>query len=218
MLEVNLHPDGDRAGPERRRPALSSLEGAPGWNELRADPWHWVLVACAVLAPLALGLPWYAQRSELSGLRTRLERVLADSARLADRGTLGDSLSRRHRATSERVQRIRALDEDRYVWSRLLDELSRSLPAGAWLTSMEVERPSPDLDVRVEGRARAPLDVTAYVRALEAAPFVDGVRIRGSRRVVLDRGHAHSFRVIVSHRRPPPDRSRTRSLPPERRR
>ena len=213
MLEVNLHPDGDGAGSERGRLALPSLEGAPGWNELRTDPWHWIFVACALLAPVALGLSWYAQRSELSGLRTELEQVRADSARLAGHKILDDSLSRRHRAISERIRRVRALDVDRYTWPRLLDELGRSLPDGAWLTSLAVERPAPELGVRVEGMADTPLEITAYVRALEAAPFVEGVRIRGSRRVLLGRGRAHSFSLLVSCRRPLQDGRRTRPLP-----
>ena len=213
MLEINLHPDGDGAGSERGRAALPSLEGAPSWNELRSDPWHWIFVACAVLGPLALGPSWYAQRSELSGLRTELERVRADSTRLAGRTILDDSLSRRHRAISERVQRVRSLDRDRYAWSRVLDALGRSLPTGAWLTSLEVERPLPDLGVRVEGTALSPLEIIAYVRALEAAPIVDDVRIRGSRRVLLERGRAHSFILLVDYRRSPPDRRRTRPLP-----
>lgn len=216
MLEVNLHPAGDRSDSKRRRPALASLVHVPGWCELRADPWHWIFVACVVLGPLVLGLPWYAQRSELSGLRAELEQVRADSTRLAGSATLDDSLARRHREISRRIQGLRALDEDRYAWPRLLDGLSRSLPAGVWLTSMEVERPSPDLDVRVEGRGRTPMDITAYVRALEAAPFVESVRIRGSRRVVVGRGQAHWFRVIVSYRTPSPDRRRSRPLLPER--
>lgn len=211
MIEVDLRPDRDRRR-GRRRLSLPSPERLPGWQEVRADPWHWLFVACAVLVPLLVAGAWYVQRSEVAGLEARLERVRADSARLAERASLGDSLAARRDAIAERIERVRSLDRDRYVWPHLMDEMSRALPGGAWLTSIETERPSPGLRVRVEGMARTPVEITDYVRALEASPFVGGVEIRGSRRVALDRGYAQSFRLLVAYRSPPAGARRTRPL------
>lgn len=214
MIEVDLRPGRGRGGRERRRFSRPISEWAPGWYEFRADPWHWAFVACAVIAPLVVGLTWYAQWSEMAGLRAEREEARADSAQLAGRSTLGDSLSDLRRAVAERIGRVRALDRDRYVWPRLMDELGRSLPAAAWLTSLETERTAPDLAVRIEGMASTPLEITAYVRALETSPLVEGVRIRGSRRVALERGYAQSFGLSVSVRQPPPERRRTRTVAP----
>jgi len=213
MIEVDLRPDRDRRR-GRRRLSLPSPDRLPAWREVRSDPWHWLFVACAVLVPLLVAGAWYVQRGEVAELEARLERVRADSARLAERAALGDSLDARRDTIAERIERVRALDRDRYVWPHLMDEMSRALPGGAWLTSIEAERPSPRLRVRVEGMARTPLEITDYVRALETSPFVGEVEIRGSRRVALDRGYAQAFNLLVAYRRPPASARRTRPLVP----
>ncbi len=215
MIEVDLHPDGKRGGGDRRGLALSSLDRAPGWHEVRADPWHAAFLVCLALVPLlVLGL-WLSVRNDRSGLRIEIERVRADSARLGERAALGDSLAARREALAERIAAVRSLDRDRFVWPHLMDELGRALPQGAWLTAVTTERPLPEVLVRIEGRARAPLVITEYVRALQASPYVGGVEIRGSRRIALDRGYAQSFTLLVAYRAPPESGRRTRPLVPE---
>lgn len=214
MIEVDLNPQRERFDRDRPRFALRRLARAGSWHEFRADPWHRAFVASAVLVPLAVGGAWHAQRVELDRLRAELGEGRADSARLAERSTLGDSLSELRRAVGDRIERVRALDRDRHVWPHLMDELSRALPDGVWLTSLETVRPSPDLEVRVEGRASSTLGITEYARVLEASPHVAGVRIRGSRRVTPDRAYAQSFSLLVTCRRPLTGQRRTRSRPP----
>ena len=52
-------------------------------------------------------------------------------------------LSARHKLTAERdsvmrqLQIIRTIDDNRYNWAHILDEVSRALPAYTWLTVME---------------------------------------------------------------------------------
>jgi Tfp pilus assembly protein PilN len=58
-------------------------------------------------------------------------------------------LSARHRLTSERdsvyrqLQIIRTIDDNRYNWAHILDEVSRALPAYTWLTSLEQTSDAP---------------------------------------------------------------------------
>lgn len=215
MIEVDLHPDGKRGGGDRRGPGLPSLDRVPGWHDVRADPWHAAFLGSLVLVPLLVSGLWLSVRSDRSELRTEIERVRADSARLGDIGALGDSLAARREALRERIATVRSLDRDRFVWPHLMDELSRALPDGAWLTAVTTESPPPDLRVRIEGRARATLVITEYVRVLQASPHVGGVEIRGSRRIALDRGYAQSFTLLLAHRSPPEGERRTRPLLPE---
>lgn len=215
MIEVDLHPDGKRGGRDRRGLALPSLDRVPGWHEVRADPWHAAFLVCLVLVPLLVVGLWLSVRNDRSELLTEIERVRADSARLGERAALGDSLAARREVLAERIATVRGLDRDRFVWPHLMDELSRALPQGAWLTAVATESPLPEPLVRIEGRARAPLVITEFVRALQASPYVGGVEIRGSRRIVLDRGHAQSFTLLVTYRSSPESGRRTRPLVPE---
>lgn len=215
MIEVDLHPDRKRGGGDRRGLALPSLGRVPGWHDARADPWHAAFLACLVLVPLVVGGLWLSVRNDRSELRTEIERVRSDSARFGGIATLGDSLAARREALRERIATVRSLDRGRFVWPHLMDELSRALPDGAWLTAVTTESPLPDLRVQIEGRARAPLVITGYVRALQTSPHVGDVDIRGSRRIALDRGYAHSFTLLVAYRSPPEGERRTRHLLPE---
>lgn len=215
MIEVDLHPDRKRGGGDRRGLVPPSLDRVPGWHEVRADPWHAAFLACLVLVPLLVVGVWVSVRNDRSELRTEIERVRADSARLGARAALGDSLAARREALAERIATVRGLDRDRFVWPHVMDELSRALPQGAWLTAVTTESPLPEPRVRIEGRARAPLVITEYVRALQASPYVSGVEIRGSRRIALHRGYAQSFTLLVACRVPPEGGRRTRPLVPE---
>lgn len=214
MIEVDLHTDGQRRRGAGGRPSLPSLDRVPGWQELRADPWHVAFLVCLVVVPaLVVGL-WYSLRSDRSELDAELERVVADSARLHERAVLGDSVAARREAIRERIETVRTLDRGRFVWPHLLDEMAAALPGGAWLTSLTTESPLSDLRVRVEGRASAPVVITEYVRALQASPHVADVEIRGSRRIALDRTHAQAFTLLVGYRAPPEGERRTRPLLP----
>lgn len=212
MIEVNLRPDRQRGRVARRTLPLPSPGRLPGWQELRADPWHAAFLAFLLVVPLLVGGLWLALRSERAELRAEIERVRADSVRLGERAALGDSLAARREAIRERIEMVRTLDRDRFVWPRLMDEVSRALPRGAWLTSLATESPLPDLRVRIEGRASSPLVITDYVRALQASSHVASVEIRGSRRVALERGYAQSFTLLVGYGTPPAGERRTRPL------
>jgi hypothetical protein len=68
-------------------------------------------------------------------IERRLDKAVRDSTRLTN------VLEARRKVTAERdsvmrqVQIIRTIDDNRYVWAHLLDEISTALPQYTWLTS-----------------------------------------------------------------------------------
>ena len=202
MIEVNLHPEGSK-----RRRKKRGLPKAPGW--LRAtgagdgrDPWLIAAVVIPALVLMVVGWLWMSQRSERGELGARIAEAVEDSTRLSDLRALSDSLMAREAQIRERLDLLSGLDDGRFVWPHLLDEISRALPGYAWLTSIREASAAPDLQVQVDGMAANPLAITAYVRRLQESPFVGEVRILGSQEQDLDGFSAHSFKLIVSYSEP----------------
>lgn len=203
MIEVNLHP----AGAKARRRGRRSLR-LPAWASVRAgegrDRWFIAAVVVPALALLFVAGLWLTQRWERSSLEARLAAAVEDSTRLADLRALSDSLLARQALIRERLDLVRGLDENRFVWPHLLDEFSRALPSYTWLTAVRETSPLPGLQVQVDGLAANPLAITAFVRSLQASPYVGEVRIVGSQQQLIEDVAAQAFKLVVSYA-PPPD-------------
>ena len=202
MIEVNLHPTGGKAR-KGKRPALK----APAWaGASRAgdgrDPWTIIAIGAFLAAVLVIGGLWFTQRSARTDLDERLEEAVADSVRLADLRVLSDSLTAREREILERLALVRGLDEGRFVWPHLLDEVSRAVPEYTWLTAVRVATPLPDLTVQVDGLAANPLAITRFVRNLQASQYIQQVRIMGSQQAEVDNVNAQAFKLVVTYADP----------------
>ena len=203
MIEVNLHPTGGKARKGGRKkfsvPAWADRSRAAGEGR---DPWTVAAVTAFVVAGLAIGGMWYAQRSDAAELEMRLEEAREDSTRLADLRVLSDSLIDRERQIRERLELVRGLDEGRFIWPHLLDEISSALPQYTWLTAIRVATPLPDLTVQIDGVAANPLAVTRFVRNLQASEYVRQVRIMGSQQAEVENVAAQAFKLLVSYEQP----------------
>ncbi len=184
------------------------LPKAPGWLKPKGasadgrDPWLIAAVAVPALVLLVVGWLWMSQRGDRGELDQRMVQAVEDSTRLSDLRALSDSLLRREAQIRERLDLLVGLDDGRFVWPRLLDEFSKSLPNYAWLTSIRQASAAPDLQVQLDGMAANPLAITAYVRRLQESPFVQQVRILGSQEQDVDGFSAHSFKLIVGYAEP----------------
>lgn len=135
MIEINLLPGAGKKNAARREAlnvgaALSSISG-----KLR-DKFLIGAVAATVLSAGAVGFLYWRQTARETELTERRERALADSTRYAN------FLKDRYRSEQARdsllrqVNLIVSLDEDRYVWPHVMDEVSRALPQYTWITTL----------------------------------------------------------------------------------
>lgn len=212
MLEVNLHPDR-----KRTRGGGFSLgdlgESLGGMVPSVDDPWSVALAVTAVVVLGGVGGMWYLQGNQIEELEDRARSMAEDSARLADLQGIVDSLESRRAEIRERLSRVEDLDQGRYVWPHLLNEMSDALPDAAWLTAIERTATSPDLRLSVQGVAASPVVITEYIRSLNDRQHVADVQMNGSQRQQLDDGgYGHSFQLTVTYRRPPPAAIRTEPL------
>jgi Tfp pilus assembly protein PilN len=141
MLEVNLLPGAKKAA---RGGASLDLAGALGNVSARIrDPWLIGAAGAVIVGVATVGVLFTSQQASASVLDAKLNTAVRDSTRYAN------VLAARRKLTAERdsvhrqLQIIRTIDDNRYNWAHILDEVSRALPAYTWLTILEQTSKAP---------------------------------------------------------------------------
>lgn len=185
MIEVNLRPSGKKgrkAGRPRRSVSMPRFSGLP------SDPWFLAAGVLGLVALLAFGWFWLDVNGVAEELEVQIEAAQADSARFADVITRVEVLQAQRDSIAARVDVIQQIDGARYVWSHLMDEVSRALPDYTWLSRMLQLSPMPDLQFRVHGRAATVFALTIFMENLEASPFIRDARLSSADQAVISLG------------------------------
>ena len=133
MIEINLLPGARR----KKASAGASFDikaAAAGLSGRVKDKFLIGAVAAVLVGLGATGYLYYSQSRRETELTERHEKAVRDSTRYAN------FLKDRYKSEAIRdtllrqVNIIRSLDEDRYVWPHVMDEISRALPQYTWLT------------------------------------------------------------------------------------
>jgi Tfp pilus assembly protein PilN len=225
MIEINLLPGAGRK--TKGRGSSMSLKTVVANATARVrDPYLLSAMAAVLLAAAAIGGLHFTQQSSMSSLTEREQTALRDSTRFAT------VLRERRRAEAKRdsVMRqldiIKSIDNDRFVWPHIMDEVSRALPPYTWLNSIAqtvaTTTPAPQpagdkakksdpkpstepLKFRVTGNTVDIQALTRFMKLLEMSPFVQKVQLARSEMVVLDGKEVTSFQLDAEYERP--DRS-----------
>ena len=156
MLQINLLPGTKKTSRSAGGLALSLGSLGAGIR----DPWLLGAAGAVVVAVAAVGLLFTAQNARAGEVAEQLDRAVRDSTRYAR------VLDARRRLTAERdsvmrqLQIIRTIDENRFNWAHILDEVSRALPAYTWLTTLE-QTSKPPLPPGIDTVATAPVPARA---------------------------------------------------------
>lgn len=133
MIEINLLPGSGK----KNRSTGFSLTAVAGKAGARVKDPFMITAAVAILgATGAIGMLHMSQAGKAEELTERERRAVQDSTRFVA------VLRERNRAEAQRdsVQRqleiIKTIDNDRFVWSHIMDEVSRALPPYTWLKSI----------------------------------------------------------------------------------
>jgi Tfp pilus assembly protein PilN len=137
MIEINLLPGAKKSkrsgggGPSINFAAIGAAISSKIKDKYLAAA---VLTGAAVLG--AIVFLFLAQQRRESVLREAEQKAVADSARYAV--VLQDRARAQARRDSALIQLniIKAIDEDRYIWPHVLEEVSRALPIYTWLMSL----------------------------------------------------------------------------------
>lgn len=136
MIEINLLPGARR---KTKRGGGAKVDIAAQMAALREkirEPWLIGSVALTTVVLAVIGFLYFQQASRETALIDQLETAVQDSTRYAS------VLKQRERAEARRdtvlrsLNLIRAIDDDRFIWPHVMDEVSAALPPYAWLVSL----------------------------------------------------------------------------------
>ncbi len=184
MIEVNLLLGG------KRRPAKSGGGGfsLPSIPAIPADPY---IIGAIVSAVATLGLFGWGYLSLSSGqedVQVALADAVQDSANYADLIQRNEQLTARRDSIGQKVDIIQEIDEGRYVWPHVLDEVARALPDYTWLTQVLQVTVGDVIEFQVHGKAGNNFALTSFWEALE------GVSLYQEREPGADRTGARAHR------------------------
>jgi Tfp pilus assembly protein PilN len=203
LIQINLAPGAEARRPATRRRAAVSLPKLPSFG---ADPRTAGMGAGGlVLALLAAFLIWRMgqQRSELE---TNVQAQAADSTRFATTIELIHSLRARQDTIQQKIGLIREVDQRRYVWPHLLDEISASVPPFTWLTEISstasADTTNRTLSFTIQGDAGSTQALTRFMKNLEASPFVRDVTLVTSEQTQESGRAIHKFTLEARYETP----------------
>ena len=137
MIEINLLPGSGKKAKKSGGGSKVNLGASLGNLKARIrDPWMIGALASAVVAALVVGGLYTTQEARAARLDEELQKAVQDSTRYAS------VLREREKAEAKRdtvlrsLNMIRAIDDDRYIWPHVMDEVSNALPPYTWVVSL----------------------------------------------------------------------------------
>ena len=223
MITVNLRPNlkRKRAG----SPFQGAMQGVRGLGSKIKDPLLLVAVASWVGVLGWLGFVVLGTTRDLNALEPQLEVTRAEHRRFKAFLT-----EKRHQETIRdslvaQISVIRHVDGDRYVWSHVLDEVTKALPAYTWLITVgtaavvpaAAPAAAPASSKAADSAANAPpapsviqfevngrtVDIQAYtrfLRQLEASPWITDVTPVSAQTVVEKERPLTAFTIRATYR------------------
>jgi Tfp pilus assembly protein PilN len=213
MIEVNLLPGAKRSkrggggggGPSINFAAIGAAISAKVKDKFLA-----AAVLSGVIAFAAIAILFLGQRNREADLKTAEAKAVEDSAKYAS--VLRDRTRAQAKRDSALIQLniIKAIDEDRYIWPHIMEEVSRALPIYTWLRTVNyvgtpqgtnpaaaMKTPPPDtgrtkkrrpepviprdtVRLRMVGRTVDIQAFTRFMRSLEDSPFLSAVTLQRS--------------------------------------
>ena len=235
MIEINLLPGATRKSRGSGGFDLAALTGSIG-SRIR-DPYLLTAVGAGVVAIVAVGLMHVSHASASTAIEARYDVARADSVRYA--AVIADRRSAEAQRDSviRQIDIIRSIDDDRFIWAHIMEEVSRALPAYTWLitvqqtsavvtaaATVEVDaqgKPVADASAEVpDGPSRAPkfrivgqtVDIQAlthFMKTLEASPFIQRVQLSRSDMALADGKQITEFHLDAEYEIPPREQLRT---------
>ena len=229
MIEINLLPG---SGKKNRSTSFSLTAIAGKAGSRVKDPFMIVAAVSIVAATAAIGYLHLSQSVRADDLTERERRAVQDSTRYVA------VLRERNRALAQRdsVQRqleiIKNIDNDRFVWSHIMDEVSRALPPYTWLKGIQQSAliaapappappppkdgakengkpappppppPPPTLKFQISGNTVDIQALTRFMKLLESSPFVKNVTIAKAELVTLEGKEVQEFLLEAEYERP----------------
>lgn len=201
MINVNLRP-GAKRGRATRKFSLN-LSALKGLGDNFKDPLPLLVLVSWIGAIGFLGWTWFSTSSRLGDIEPRLEEARAEHARFQDFLVEKQKEVDARESVIGQIETIREVDQARFVWPHILDEVSRALPAFTWLVDVaglppvqldSLETVAP-VEFQITGRTVDIQGYTRFMRQLEESPWIGQV-MTVSASTVVEQGRAVTAFVL----------------------
>jgi type IV pilus assembly protein PilN len=233
MISINLLPGSGKKSRGRSLPGVNIGALFAGVVARIKDPFLiGAVAACAVSIAAIAGL-YVTQTARAAELTSSEQKAVQDSTRYAA------VLKEKRKAESQRdsmlmqIKVIRAIDDNRFIWPHILDEVSRALPPYTWLTQVTASSTGPvvaapakagtkgaapdsaaiavPLTFQLVGNTVDIQALTRFMRLLEASPFIKDVEMRNTTAILVEGREITQFTLGASYQ--DPDSSVIRTVP-----
>jgi len=227
MIEINLLPGSGKKGKAKGGGGSADMGAAfRGFASKVTDPFLLGAVASGVLAAAAIGALYTQQLTRQKSLEDKERRAVKDSIQYA---VVVKSI-RKAQAQRDSVVRqlniIKVIDNNRFVWPHVMDEVSRALPPYTWLTSLqqtnvsaipEAGAPAPrhrkgenadsaaaaqPVQLQIVGNTVDIQALTRFMKALEASPFLENVTLVKTTVIPVEGKEVTEFQLTGTYQQP----------------
>ena len=229
MIEINLLPGSGKKSKRGGGGAGFDIGAAfKGFVSKVTDPFLLAAVGSAVLAAVAIGGLYTHQLARQHSLEGKERRAVQDSTNYA---IVVKSI---HKAQAQRdsvlrqMNIIKVIDNNRFVWPHVMDEVSRALPPYTWLTSVSqtnsVAAPQPGappapkrkgesadsaaaaqpVQLQLIGNTVDIQALTRFMKSLEASPFIKDIQLVKTTVILVDGKEVTEFTLNGVYEQPDP--------------
>lgn len=203
VIEINLVPGAERRRPSSDRKAAVKMPSMPSLGGESKMP---LIAAGGVALLLLVVYSMWSLGARHSELEAQVQAEVRDSTRFAATIEMVNALQARQDTMQLKIGIIREVDQRRYVWPHLLDEISASVPAYTWLSSINAMPPADSLatapGVALQGNAGSTQALTRFMKNLESSPFIRDVTLVTSEQTDMDGRAVHKFSLEARYETP----------------
>ena len=184
MIEINLLPGARRSAKRGRGSSVDFAATFASVRERVKEPWLIGAVGVTIVAVAAVALLYTSQSSTEEKVEAALQKAVQDSTRYASVLKEHDKAEAKRDTVLRSLNLIRAIDDDRFIWPHVMDEVSKALPPYTWLVS---------LGFTGAGQAQQPVSTVAAAAPTDSA--TPGKKKKKSLNTVIPRDSVH-LRII----------------------
>lgn len=235
MIEINLLPG---AGKKSRGAGAGVTVGASlatAANKVK-DPFMIMAVASVAGAAVVIGMLTIRQQAASQDLAGREQKQVQDSTRYAAVLREKKKAETQRDSVMRQLNIIKSIDNDRFVWPHVMDEISRALPQYTWIVSVKQtsapqaagqddaakdkdkkKKADPQEDVpqpmkfQVVGNTVDIQALTRFMKLLAASPFIQNVQLVNSQLAQADGKEVTEFTLEAQYHQP--DSTAIRTVP-----
>jgi Tfp pilus assembly protein PilN len=234
MIEINLLPGaGKKARGKAGGPDVGSKVSA-GFAQLK-EPYLILAVVSLLLSGGVIGFMYTQQDAKSQELTATEQKQVQDSTRYAAVLREKKKAETQRDSVMHQLNIIKTIDNNRFVWPHVMDEISRAMPAYTWLTALDQtssvtvvgsvdttkkskkakaeldDEPAPKLTFKITGNTVDIQALTRFMKLLEASPFIQNVQLEKSDMALVDGKDLTEFSLTAEYQTP--DSTAIRTIP-----